>query len=105
MSDDRDITIGEVVRLLQRQDEQLALILAEAKKTNGNVIRHELRLDGLDREVRDLKRRPAGPKPATGDDAAARDGIVITVPTNGKTIAALLLALVSLLAAWKAGGL
>lgn len=62
--DERDITLGEVYRLLQRQEEQLGQILIETKKTNGNVIRHEARLDGLDREVRDLKRRHADTKPA-----------------------------------------
>lgn len=74
MDSDRDITIGEVYRLQQRQSEQLALILIETKKTNGNVIRHEARLDGLDREVRDLKRRPVEPRsaaPTADDDSAA----------------------------------
>lgn len=68
---ERDITLGEVYRLLQRQEEQLGLILTEAKKTNGNVIRHEARLDGLDREVRDLKRRHAGTKSAAADSDSA----------------------------------
>ena len=92
MHEDR-VTNAELYRLLVSMKEQLEDVYREQKKTNGNVIRHEERLNGLDREVRDIK-VSRGMK--TG---ASSGGVTITVPTDGKTIATLLLALGALLTA------
>lgn len=81
-----EMTIGEISRSLARleksQSEQtvkLDEIKEETSKTNGYVGRHEVRLNGLDREIRDIKRAhhhpptpPGPPSPYAGESFSAK---------------------------------
>lgn len=88
---DMEITLGEIARRLDRQEEtlgeirsELRSVLADTRRINGSVAEHRAKLQAHDLELRDLKQRD-------------RHGIVI--PIDGKTIAALLLALGTIVAA------
>ncbi len=58
-----DVTLGEVFRRLididKRHGDQLDEIVQQAKITNGRTARLEGRVDGHDRELRDLKLAPS----------------------------------------------
>lgn len=101
MTDDYGVTIGEVYRLLLAMKEdhgqQLANIYVETRKTNGNVIRHEQRLDGIDREVRDLKRKPPATTTAGAALTAADDSGPGITKRDLKVIAVILVAMEVLL--------
>jgi hypothetical protein len=60
-----DVTLGEVFRRLididKRHGDQLDEIVQQAKITNGRTARLEGRVDGHDRELRDLKLSPSSP--------------------------------------------
>lgn len=104
---------GEVGRSLERIEASLWAhgqkiddIKEQTAKTNGYVGRHEERLNGIDREMRDLKRAPAHHAMKRASDRP--DAITLNIPMNGKTIAALLVAaftiiMAGLTAAAKAG--
>lgn len=108
MSESQEITLGEVYRRLEDMDERhggsLDRIVTHLGTLNSKVATHErlhaegnIRLKNVERELFGAKLD----RQAVADQAArdARSGIVVTVPTDGKTIAALLLALAALLAA------
>lgn len=93
----QDVTLGEVRRLLERmdddsriRDEEQARLLRDL---NGKVAaqgltlaQHGVRLDGHDREIRDLKQSPRPP------DA-------IQIPMTAKTLSGLALAVALLILA------
>lgn len=104
MSDSQEITLGEVYRRLEDMDERhggsLDRIVTHLGTLNSKVATHErmhaegnIRLKNVERELFGAKR--------DRETAAAKasEGITVTVPTDGKTIAALILALAALLAA------
>lgn len=63
MRDSNDVTLGELYRRLcdidERHSAQLGDIMDQAKLTNGRTTRLETRVEGHDRELRDLKRQHA----------------------------------------------
>ena len=90
-----EMTIGEISRSLARleksqseQTSKLDEIKEQTVKTNGYVGRHEVRLNGLDREMRDLKREHQHAPPAV-PDAGESFGVKIN-PGMWKLIAAAL---------------
>ena len=90
-----EMTIGEISRSLARleksqseQTSKLDEIKEQTVKTNGYVGRHEVRLNGLDREMRDLKREHHHAPPAV-PDAGESFGVKIS-PGMWKLIAAAL---------------
>lgn len=91
-----EMTIGEISRSLARlersQSEQtvkLDEIKSQTVKTNGYVGRHEERLNGLDREIRDLKGRRIYPHDQRRADDKP-DAITFSIPTTKKTVAVVL---------------
>lgn len=101
MHDFHEITNGEIYRRLEDIDARhggaLDRIDGHLGMLNTKVSTHErmhaesnIRIQNVEREV--FRRGKA-------EDKAAEDGITITVPTDGKTIVALLVALAALLAA------
>lgn len=105
MSNSQEITLGEVYRRLtdmdDRHGEALNRIDGHLGSLNSKVAVHErLHAEGNIR-LKNVEREIFGAKQEREESAAksSRDGIVVTVPTDGKTIAALLLALAALLAA------
>lgn len=86
------MTTGEISRSLARlersQHEQtvkLDEIKSQTVKTNGYVGRHEERLNGLDREILDLKgRRVHAHDQRRADDH--HDAITFSIPTTTKTV-------------------
>lgn len=102
------ITIDEVYRRLEDMDERhggsLDRIVTHLGTLNSKVATHErlhaegnIRLKNVERELFGAKRDREVAKETAA--AERKDGIVITVPTDGKTVAALLLAFAALLAA------
>lgn len=64
---DNHVNLGEVYRLLQslkeEHGEKLSSIDERLRLVNGNIAKHAERLNGHDREVRELRRRPEIEKP------------------------------------------
>lgn len=90
-----EMTIGEIsrslARLEQSQDKQtamIAVIQTQTVKTNGYVGRHEERLNGLDREMRDIKQTPRAHGLQRTTDRA--DAITLSIPTNKKALTVML---------------
>jgi hypothetical protein len=87
-----EMTIGEISRSLARLEEsqskqtvKLDEIKEQTVKTNGYVGRHEVRLAGLDREVRDLKRaHPQTPNHLPSTPVATNEGESIQIKVSNK---------------------
>jgi uncharacterized coiled-coil protein SlyX len=104
-----EMTIGEITRSLARleksqaeQTTKLDEIKTQTVKTNGYVGRHEVRLDGLDREVRDLKRAPVVEDHSLTRVSDRTDAMTLTIPNKviKSVIAFLILALASAVASY-----
>jgi hypothetical protein len=93
-----DYTMAEIIRLLRAQGATIQEILTQTKLTNGNVIRHDGRLDVLDREMRDLKRAPAHPPaPAAPPSDDKKAGVLtLQIPMDAKTVVIVFSALASI---------
>lgn len=107
MVPDQDVTLGEVYRRLEAMDERhggaLDRIDEHLSTLNSKVANHEklhaevgVKLRNVERELFGAKREREAAREA---DASRKDGIVVAIPTDGKTIMALLLALGALVAA------
>lgn len=84
-----EMTVGEIGRSLLRletsqreQNEKLDEIKEQTAKTNGFVGRHEERLNGLDREVRDLKRGGHRTTHTLARQSDRPDATTFTIPNN-----------------------
>lgn len=110
MSDNQGVTLMEVYRRLAdidtRHGDALDRIDNHLGTLNSKVAIHErLHAEG-NAKMQSVERELFGAR--RDRDVIKKDaesGIVLNVPTDGKTIAALLIALATALAAWKAGGL
>ncbi len=94
-----EMTIGEISRSLARleksqyeQSVKLDEIQDQTSKTNGYVGRHEERLNGIDREIKDLKGRRVHPH-AQLRAADKPDAITLNIPIT-KTSMTLMLSVV-----------
>lgn len=102
--DEKRMSIGEIGRTLARLEEsqrQQTEKLEEIRsQTTTFVGRHEERLNGIDREIRDLKlaRHPFVSSVSNARVTDRGDAIAINIPVNTKTIVALLLALAAIVA-------
>lgn len=88
------ITLGEVIRLLHAQGKTIELIHRETRDANDKVISHGARLDGIDREIRDLKAARATPGGGGADDKST---MTFSIPMNTKTMLIVLTALATVL--------
>ena len=88
-----DVTIGEVHRLLVSMKDEHGEALTEIRRqttaTNGRVIAAETRLNGHDREIRDLKHRAVSQhQQRRASDRA--DAITLNIPTSKASLTLML---------------
>lgn len=103
MSDVQEITLGEVYRRLtdmdERHGEALDRIDGHLGSLNSKVAVHESMHAESNIRLKNVERELFGAKRDREEAAKAKDGIVVNVPTDGKTITALFLVLAGLIAA------
>jgi hypothetical protein len=110
VSDQHDVTLGEVYRRLGDIDERhggsLERIDSHLGALNSKVATHErmhaegnIRIANVEREIFGAK-RDREERISTAAAAATKDGIVITVPMDVKTLTALVLTVAALIMAW-----